>query len=149
METKTSKLKTALIRKFHALCYKNGIDAENKKVIIAGYGVDSTSELTEAQLIELCNRLEGVAPKTNEQDACRKRVMAVIGAWLRSNGLAEGDDAIKAVACRAAKAKTKDFNKLSTAALNRVYNEFRLKNETAAEVAKMKNELITKQINCN
>lgn len=135
METNT--LKNKLMRKFHALCYKNGISAENKKDIIGGYGVDSTRDLTEAQLIDIITKLEGKTTR-DEADVHRKRVMAVIGAWLRRNGYKEGAETIKAVACRAAKAK--DFNKISTAALKRVYNEFRKKNEVATEVVKIQIE---------
>ena len=55
--------KKQLIREFHILLHRLGIDEIGKEGILAGYGVDSSTELNEAALTEICNRLHEEARK--------------------------------------------------------------------------------------
>ena len=50
-------LKKALIRKFHAVLAKEGM-MEHKEALLAGYGVESTTELTIDMLKQLIARIE-------------------------------------------------------------------------------------------
>jgi len=51
------KNKKQLIRDFHILLHRLGISDIGKEGILAGYGVDSSTELDEAALTEICDRL--------------------------------------------------------------------------------------------
>ncbi len=76
-------------------------------------------------------------------DRHRKRVIAVIGAWLRSRNKPENIMAIKAIACRAARAD--NFNEIPLGKLRAIYEEWKNKNavsvETDAVIGEIENEL--------
>ena len=51
MKTFSEKTQIGLIRKFHALMNRVGMDSEDKEYILSQYGVRSTKELKPNQLI--------------------------------------------------------------------------------------------------
>lgn len=111
--------KKQLIKDFHILLHRLGIDEIGKEGILAGYGVDSSTELSEADLLEICNRLHeelrkrGQKAKESPADPAekeRKRLKVAIGKLLAAQGKIKADgwgivewDTIIGVACRAAR----------------------------------------------
>lgn len=137
----SSNGKTALLKRFHALCAMNGLGADEKQLIVRSYGHTSSKELSERELEEILHTMQGkrsTAP--SEADTWRKRVMAAIGAWLRTSGREESAHEIKAIACRAT--GHRDFNDIPISRLRNVYYEFRNKQADAQTVRLIKAEEI-------
>ena len=105
MATVTAQQQKWLLKKFHTLCARLNMDADMKLALISGYGVESSKDLTNAELLELCDKLNEIAnPEDAKIDKMRKRVIAAIGGWLRMIGKGdEGINYIKGGACQAAK----------------------------------------------
>lgn len=116
-----------LLRQYHAMCRILGITPDERRAIASSYGVDSSRELTNQQLVELIARLQGDAHRW------RRRVMAVIGAYLRRINRSESAETIKAIACRAAGYES--FNRIPVSRLREVYYEFLRRNQTAERTA--------------
>lgn len=142
MATVTAQQQKWLLRKFHTLCTRLNMDAEMKLALISGYGVESSKDLTNAELLELCDKLNDILnPEDAKRDKMRKRVIAAIGGWLRLIGKGnEGVDYIKGIACRAA--KTEKFNQISYDRLTTLYTMFlkrqmdaKAVNEVAGQIA--------------
>ena len=98
-------------------------------MLLANYGTETTLDMTLQQLIELGNALDGrycenrgLVSARNEMDRLRKRLMGVVGRWLRAMGYNESAEMIKAVACRAAGKKT--FNAIPADRLRSLYGAF-------------------------
>ena len=119
------KNKKQLIREFHILLHRLGIDEIGKEGILAGYGVDSSTELNEAALTEICDRLHDEAKargmeteaknSPTEAEKERKRLKVSIGKLLAAQGKIKADgwgieewNLIKGMACRAAKVSRMD-----------------------------------------
>ena len=121
--------KKQLIREFHILLHRLGIDEIGKEGILAGYGVDSSTELDEAALTEICDRLHEEARKKGlesplppfgkgEQSPAEKeqrRLKVAIGKLLAAQGKIKADgwglaewNLIAGTACRAAKVSRMD-----------------------------------------
>lgn len=64
--------RTKLYNRFHALLHKLGI-MENKGDILSGYGVESTTDLTDVQLLELISRLADMVHEREATDNKKKR----------------------------------------------------------------------------
>lgn len=123
-----------LLKKFHSLCFRLGMSADEKLALLSGYGVESSKDLTNAELLELCDKLNEIAnPEDAKLDKMRKRVIAAIGGWLRMIGKEkEGIGYIKGVACQAA--KVDNFNKISLERLTTIYNMFLRKQRDAKNI---------------
>ena len=119
------KNKKQLIRDFHILLHRLGISDIGKEGILAGYGVDSSTELDEAALTEICDRLHEEARKQGLEGAGeppaspgekeRKRLKVAIGKLLAAQGKIKADgwgvaewNLIAGTACRAAKVSRMD-----------------------------------------
>lgn len=126
-----------LLRRFHAVMAANGIDGEGKEAILEGYGVKSSRELTDAELTEIIETLNGTR---NEPDKWRKRVIAAIGSWLRMTGRDESIDIIKGIACRAGDCA--NFNYIAVSKLRTIYYEFVRKAQVSAKIESITNEMI-------
>jgi len=144
--------KNRLIVQYHVICRGMGMSDDDRAALLSGYGVTSSKQLSEEQLISVIYKLQGgtifKVPQGNpqgfknlagleptppeEMDMWRKRVFAAIGAYLRRNNQMEGAERIKAVACRAA--KVTDFNKITKDMLRTLYNEFLKKNNASLEI---------------
>ncbi len=46
-----------LLKKYHTLCTVLGLDDEAKRAILASWGVESSRDLTQHQLIDICAKL--------------------------------------------------------------------------------------------
>lgn len=123
MTTTIKSTKAQLIKRFHTLLTKAGMDEFDKKSILSEFKVTSSKDLTVVELLEVCTALEKmVNPQLAEIDRLRKRVMASIGAYLREMGYSDNQDTIKSLACRASKCKS--FNDIPMEKLRAVYNAF-------------------------
>lgn len=113
MATITQQNQKWLLKKFHTLCARLNMDAEMKLALLSGYGVESSKDLSNVDLMKICDELNDIlSPQDAKRDRMRKRVIAAIGGWLRLIGKGnEGVDYIKGVACRAA--KIGNFNQIS------------------------------------
>ncbi len=80
MATVTAQQQKWLLKKFHTLCARLNMDADMKLALISGYGVESSKDLTNAELLELCDHLNEILnPEDAKTDKMRKRVIAAIG----------------------------------------------------------------------
>ena len=69
-----------LLRQFHTLCTRLGMTEEEKRALIGGYGVESSKDIDNHDLMDLCHTLELQLNKgAKEADSLRKRVIASIG----------------------------------------------------------------------
>ena len=122
-----------LLKKFHTLCTKLGMKDYEKRALIESFGVESSKDLDNHQLIDLVHTLEMKAdPKANEGDRLRKRVIAAIGAWLRVSGREENMDLIKGIACRATGYDS--FNKIPNERLRNIYCAFSQKTKDQKKI---------------
>lgn len=142
MATVTAQQQKWLLRKFHTLCSRLKMDTEMKLTLISGYGVESSKDLTNEELLELCDKLNGILnPESEKIEKMRKRVIASIGGWLRMIGKGdEGISYIKGVACQAA--KVDNFNKIPLERLNNIYNMFLRKQKDAKSVNEVTGAII-------
>ncbi|MDR1653559.1 MAG: hypothetical protein LBS01_07945 [Prevotellaceae bacterium] len=139
-----AKSTAGLIKKYHVLCGQQGIDAEQREfLLVSNYGVTSSKDLNYSHLLELVQLLErnGATPERSEMDVWRKRLMGAIGGWLRSIGRAADGNAIKAIACRAA--KVKNFNKIPLEQLRGLYNAFNNYKKDMKSVNELTMEFLT------
>jgi hypothetical protein len=136
---KTQTVQTRNYRKFYALLGQMPGGVEGLKETIVGQYTDNrTTSVQEMKNIEFAMMLAAMeqtvadsAPQKIKLDKARKRVIAVIGAWLRSRGMTEGIARIKGIACRAA--KVDDFNKIPLNKLRALYEEWRNKKAVSVE----------------
>lgn len=131
-----------MLRKFHTICTKMELDEASKRAMIESYGATSSRDLDAHQLLDLCNKLEGIQqPKLVEMDKYRKRLIAAIFAWRKAMGDPSSMNEVKAIACRAAQAN--HFNAIPLERLRSLYNAFTNKSKdmdfveqlTAEEIA--------------
>lgn len=131
METTVDKQKRSLVKRFHTLLGKCGIGNEEKAMMLAQYGVESSRELNVQELLEICTTLDRLAnPQLAENDKWRKRVIAAIGGWLKAMSKDGGIDMIKGIACRAA--GVANFNRIPTERLRSLYYAFQKKQKDLA-----------------
>lgn len=131
-ECRIKDRKKQLIRDLHVQVRRLGITEVGYEGILAGYGVDSSTELDEAALTEICDRLHEEARKQGlEGRGCvgnatdgtqetaaekeRKRLKVSIGKLLAAQGKIKPDgwgvaewNLIAGTACRAAKVSRMD-----------------------------------------
>jgi hypothetical protein len=130
----TTTKKEQLIKHYHTVCAASGMKSDEKRAVLSSYGVESSKDLTEQQLLALIVKL------SQEPNAWRKRVMAAIGAWLRVIKKTDGSDVVKAIACRAA--GYDNFNKIPVSRLRDLYYEFYNKSKTAGNIQNVQAEII-------
>jgi len=134
----TTTDRTSLSKTFHVLLGKAGIDHHGKLTLLGKYGAVSSKDISIDELSEICNGLEIYVRTLNEQnhipnpdqkemDIWRKRVIAVISAYIKFVGKEYENttakmNAIKGIACRAS--GHSPFNDIPKAALRDVYNAF-------------------------
>lgn len=118
-----------LIKKYHALCRELRMsDDERRTMLESNYQVESSRDLTQHQLVDVCAHLARELERRGGKeslDTLRKRLIAVIAKYLVVYGLESNISIIKATACRAA--KVDNFNKISRSQLQALYGAFRLK----------------------
>lgn len=143
MATTTIKTtKSQLIKRFHTLLTKAGMDEFDKKSMLKTYfNATSSKDLTIVELLRVCTALEEmVNPQLIELDKLRKRVIASIAAYLREMGYAENIENIKALACRASKCKS--FNEIPMEKLRAVYNAFNHYKKAMVQVRELTEDIL-------
>lgn len=119
----TEVTRKSLIKRFHTLLGRYGIDNKAKEGLLAGFGVESSTELDVNALLQLCEAVERIGkPEDEKMDKLRKRLIAGVGAWLRAMGKTESIDLIKGIIRRASGGV--ELNKLTSTELNSLYNAF-------------------------
>ena len=136
--------KNALLRKFHTLLGRAGVNADEKEAMLFAYGVESSKELTVYELTEICGKLDLRAnPAANTADQWRKRLIAAVNGYLRAMGKPGGNIAeIKAVACRAA--QTDNFNRIPVERLKSLYNAFKNREKDLIKIDELTADLLLK-----
>lgn len=128
--------RSKLIKRYHTLLTVRKVDNLTKESLLAAYGVESSTGLTEAQLEELCDYIQmnvNLTEEALEMDRWRKSVIRAIGRSLNAEGyMGYGVEYIKAVAVRAAEAES--FNKITKQQLVNLYHAFRRKREVTERV---------------
>jgi len=136
-----NKEQNRLLKKFHAYLGQTGKAREIKEGLLAGYRVESSKDLSVAQLVECCDFLYTLLnPKLAELDTARKRLMASIGGWLRAMHVNHDAKYIKAIACRAAKRDS--FNEIPFEQLRSLYASFNKMSKDLSNVKELTVEMI-------
>lgn len=120
-----------------------GLDDEAKRAILTSWGVESSRDLSQHQLIDICAKLsEQVDEKqgTARLDKLRKQVIAAIGGWLRQTGQPENVAKIKGIAERAS--GYSDFNKIPRERLRNLIATFNNKVKDARAVDALTDALL-------
>lgn len=161
MATITETTQRNLIKKFHTLLSKHGISNDAKYAMIAGFGQESSKNLTVAQLASLCDAIEQKAApaelsaEAKELDKLRKQLMASIYGWRRAMGADKtSEEMVKGIACRAAGvpegyAINTRFNSIGKERLRSLYNAFVHKQKDLANVTELTQEMIDKLTQLN
>lgn len=129
-ETKVmDKIHKDLLKKYHTLAGQLGMTDEEKRSLLAQYKVQSSVDLSQHELVDVCAYLSREIERRyghQSMDALRKRLIAVVGKYLTACGKSEVNISyIKATACRAA--EIKDFNRIPRERLRSLYGAFALK----------------------
>lgn len=142
MQTFIEKQKNVLLRKFHALLGRAGVNANGKEAMLASYGVSTSKDLTVYELTELCGKLDQqINIDASESDRWRKRLIAAVGGYLTAMGKpCDNLLEIKAIACRAA--QTDNFNRIPLERLKSLYNAFKNRENDLKEIDKITGELL-------
>lgn len=136
-----------LLKKFHTLCTVLGLDDEAKRAILASWGVESSRDLNQHQLIDICAKLsEQVDHKqgTARLDKLRKQLIAAIGRWLRETGQTESLSIIKGIAMRAS--GYSDFNKIPRERLRNLIATFNNKVKDSRAVNALTDALLMQHL---
>lgn len=141
-QTFLDKQSNQLIKKFHILAGKSGMDEETRRAFLFdNYKVTSSKELSSYELLEACNKLDLLCnPAAAELDKWRKRVLASIYAYLNALGVSADMDKVKGTATRAAQVET--FNAISLETLRALYAAFTKKAKAARNVEAVTAEMI-------
>jgi hypothetical protein len=129
-ETKVmDQIQKDLIKKYHTLAGQLGMTTEERSSLLALYNVESSRDLSQHQLIDVCACLARELDKIHgrdSMDALRKRLIAMIGKYLKSCGKSEVSISyIKGVACRSC--GICEFNRIPRERLRSLYGAFSIK----------------------
>ena len=112
-----------LLKRFHTLCTRIGMQDHEKAALIDGFGVTSSRDMSAVQLQHACDALDKrINPELIEIDKWRKRVMGSIGGWLSITSQLGNAEKIKGIACRATNFKA--FNEIPKDRLINIYYSF-------------------------
>lgn len=126
-ETKVmDKIHKDLLKKYHTLVGQLGMTDEDKRAFLSQFGVGSSVDLSQHQLVDACACLSREIERRyghQSMDALRKRLIAVIGKFLKLCG--KGDvtiSYIKGVACRSC--GIREFNRIPRERLRSLYGAY-------------------------
>ena len=123
------KIHKDLLKKYHTLAGQLGMTDADKRALLSQYNVESSRDLSQHQLIDVCACLSREIERRDghqSMDALRKRLIAVIGKYLKACGKSEVNISyIKAIACRSA--EIKEFNRIPRERLRSLYGAFSIK----------------------
>lgn len=115
--------KKRLLRQFHAICGKLGMTTEERKKIVAEWGHQSSSEMSDLELSHSISELTSVYIANNRRlNTWRRRVMAVIFKHFKLQNKEVSKEYVLAVATRQAKNKDGRFNEIEETELIKIYN---------------------------
>ena len=136
------QIQKGLIKKYHTLAGQLGMTTEERRALLAQYNVDSSRDLSQHQLIDVCACLARELDKRDgrdSMDALRKRLIAVVGKYLVACGKSDVTISyIKATACRAA--GIREFNRIPRERLRSLYGAFSIKLKDIKRVEAMYKE---------
>jgi len=140
--TKTIPTKTKLIKRFHVLLGKSGINEDGKRAILSACGVSSTVDLPENVLIEICEKLDKSQDKSfKEMNKIRKQLMASIFAYLKAFGTPSNNfEYVKGIACQAS--GYDDFNFIPKDRLRSLVHSFNNQTKDLNNVVEMTRDKI-------
>ena len=131
------KVQRNLIRKYHAVAASAGLSESERHAILSSYGVESSRDLTQHQLIDV---IATISSNLNaHQDRLRKRLIASIGRYLRTAGYDENIVTIKATAVRASGYDS--FNKIPPERMRSLIFAFNHKTRDLESVNEITQEL--------
>ncbi|MEG1842553.1 MAG: hypothetical protein RR221_07570 [Alistipes sp.] len=135
------KIHSGLLRKFHTLCSRLGLNETEKRAIVESRGVESSSDIDTHDLIDICASLSRQAGenKGDEMDKLRKRAMAAVGGYLRLTKQDSSVDIVKSIACRAT--GHTNFNKIPAERLRNIYYTFSNKQKDIRSVDSIATEM--------
>ncbi len=143
-ENKTmDQIHRGLLKKYHTLCTVLGLDNEAKRAILTSWGVESSRDLDQHQLIDICAKLSAQVDEkqgTARLDKLRKQVMAAIGSWLRETGQKSSVSIIKGIAMRAS--GYSDFNRIPRERLRNLIATFNNKVRDTRTVAALTDAML-------
>ena len=141
MRTTTDRQQGSTLKKFHTMCTKAGLTADEKYLMVAAFGHESSREMSLSELLRACDLLDAkINPQLAEIDVWRKRVMAAIGGWLKVMSVESNAAKIKAIACRAS--AFENFNDIPRERLNNLYYAFLKKQKDFKRVNSIAKEQI-------
>ena len=140
MQIKSSEKKRKLIQLFHVELKKGGM-AKQKPAILESFGVASTKDLSEAELV---TAIKGI---TNESDLWKKRVIAVIFSWYNTLNKEVDVAYVKGTACKAT--GYKHFNAIPVSRLRDLYFGWSKKDRAANSIVAFKEKIIKQLEECN
>lgn len=132
------KIHRDLIKKYHTLAGQLGMSNEDKLFLLAQFGVESSKDLSQHQLIDVCGTLSRELEKRygkENMDALRKRLIRAIDGYLKAAGKESNIALIKSIACQAS--GSKDFNRIPRERLRNLYGAFLNKKRDYERVEKM------------
>ena len=117
------KIHKDLVKKYHTLAGQLGMTDEDKRALLSQYNVESSVDLSQHQLIDVCACLARELDKRDGRDSMdtlRKRLIAVVGKFLAMCGKGEVTISyIKATACRSC--GIREFNRIPRQRLRSLY----------------------------
>lgn len=137
-----------LLKRFHVLCTKAGLQLYDKQVLVGSFGHESSRDMSNEELLQACTILEReIEPQLVKLDKWRKRAMASVGGWMKLVGYGTGIDKIKAISCRAT--GYEEFNQIPIDRLVNIYNTFLKKQNDWKNIGELVTEELTTLSNLN
>ena len=126
-----------LSRRYHTIATRLNMGDDERKAFLSAWGVESSKDLTAAQLEEVCRALADFN-FDNSLDKWRKRVIASVFGWFKLVGKPVEMDYVKGVACRAAGYKS--FNAIPADKLRSLYHTFTHKSKIFRDTGELLND---------
>ncbi len=141
------KIQRDLIKKYHTLAGQLGMTDQDKRNLLSGYGVESSRDLSQHQLIDVCGTLSKEIDKKfgkESMDTLRKRVIRSVFAYYEVLGEKHSTEYVIATICNAA--KISNINKIPREKLRSLYGAFLNKKKTIMSVDRQYEQMQGKRI---
>ena len=148
MKATTTTQRRAAIADVHRMKAIAAMSDEDYRAMLASYGVEHSTELSDAQLSDLRGRMHQLtdgAARADERASWMKRVWCVVGTWLRANGWKDDSAAIRTVICRAARKKS--TREITLSHLKQIYHAWKVKCEQTEAAKTVKRSLEISSLN--
>ena len=157
-EQKMSAWRRASLADIHRMRNIIGLDKDAWIDFLSPWHVESSRDLSDADLEELRHRLHDItdprttragrseaASKIDDIAHWRRLVYKVIGSWLRATGYRSDAAAIRTIACRAT--RRDDFREINLSELRQLYYSWKRKRHVAEQTESLKALLETTSMN--